>query len=173
MSFKRTDLVATGLLVLILVSTFFVGNESTINTTLVRNFPQSKVGLQESLFAIETVNPTPVRLNYSFTANTTVSLYVQTRSQFENSESDAEPSEYLAVFTGDSGSLGYETEDVSKRHVITVYSEERFLLTELILESEYTSIVEPGPSLALSLIQLLVLIAIGIQGFTLIQSREN
>lgn len=155
------------ILVAVLVLSFYISNPSTTNTTVVRDFPQAKRGKADTLFTLEAVNPTPHRLNYSFTSNTTISLFVQTKSQFENSASGEAPDEYLATFSLDEGSITYTPEDQTKRHIISVYAEENFIVREIILEAEYDSVVEGKPSTMSYLLQLLVVVAIGVQGYTM------
>lgn len=173
MSFKRNQIISVGMLSLVLVLTFFVSGTPITNTTLVRKFPQSKIGSAGSLLVLETINPTPVRMNYSFVSNTTISLFVQTKSQYENSDTGNTAEDYLATFSDDEGSFGYEPEDYSKRHVISIYSEENFYVRDIILETEYQSTIQPTGSLTLNLIRLFTLGALGLQGYRMYLEKED
>ncbi len=153
-------------LVAVLVLSFYVSGPESVDTMVVRKFPQTKIVQEGNLFVLENVNPTPIRFNYSFVSNTTISLFVQTKSQFESSSSDSMPEEYLATFTGDEGPFEFETEDMSKRHVISVYVEERSLVRDLILETSYQSVTEWKPTTVSYLLQFLVVVALGVQGYS-------
>lgn len=174
MSFKRIQTASIIALVAVLVLSFYVSSPDTLEKTVVRSFPQAKLVQEEKLFVLDSINPVPVRLNYTFESNTTISLFIQTKSQFENSGKSSEPEEYLATFTGEEGSISYEPEDRSKRLVVSGFGEERYLVREIILESEYQSVVKGTRTLPILLLQLLVFVALGVQGYSLTQlSKED
>ena len=174
MSLKEKQIASLVILVAVLVLSFYVSGPESLKTTVVRSFPQTKIVQEGNLFVLEMVNPTPIRFNYSYVSNTTISLFVQTRSQFESSNSDVAPEDYLATFTGDEGILVFETEDQSKRHVISVFAEERYLVREIILEASYQSVTEWKPTIVLYLLQLLTVVTLAVQGYTVyLQNQED
>ncbi len=172
MNFKRTQVIALGLLVLVALTTFLVKPPVTENTSVVRSFPQAKIGAADTLFILEAVNPTPVRLNFTYTSNSSITVYVQTRSQFNDLDKGAEPDEFLASFTGAEGYLAYEPSDQTIRHVVSVYSDENFIVYDIVLETRYVTLVE-SPSPWIPVLQLLTLAAIGVMLYNMYtESRD-
>ena len=167
MNIQRIQTLSFLVLVAVLITSFYVANPDTTQTTIVRTFPETKLVQENILWILERVNPPPIKLNYTYKSNTTISLYVQTRSQFEGSSENSKPEEYLAMFSGDKGSLVYEVKDQSKRHVISVYGDERYLVDEIILESEYHSVVKGTRTMTSLVLQLLIFVALGIQAYAL------
>ncbi len=172
MNNQRIQTASLAVLVVVLVTSFYVASPDTTQTTIVRSFPQTKLVQEDILWTLESVNPPPMRFNYTFESNSTISLYVQTKSQFEGSSKGSKPEEYLATFTGDDGSLVYELEDTSKRHVISVFGEERYLVKDILLESEYQSVVKGTRTMSISVLQLLIFVALGVQAYALTQQNK-
>ena len=174
MSLKRVQTASFAVLIIAFILSLYVSGPAIQNTTMVRTFPQSKLGEKDTLFKIEPINPTPNRLNFSYTSNATISLFVQTNSQYESSSKNAIPEDYLATFTGDEGYIAYEPTDKTKRHVISVFAEERFRVNDILLESEYGSVSESSPSTTFILLQLLIFAALLAQGYTIyLQSKVD
>jgi hypothetical protein len=172
MNFKRTQVIALGLIVLVALTTFLVKPPVTENTSIVRVFPQAKIGTADTLFLLEAVNPTPVRLNFTYTSNSSITVYVQTRSQFNNLDKGAEPDEFLASYTGAEGHLVYEPSDQTIRHVVSVYAEGNFIVYDIVLETRYITLVE-NPSPWVPVMQLLTFAAIGVMLYNLYtESRD-
>ena len=167
MNIQRIQTISLVVLVAVLVTSFYVSSPNTIETTVVRTFPQTKLIQEGKLWVLESVNPTPQKFNYTYESNSTISLYVQTKAQFEDSSSNSEPEEYLATFKGDKGSLVYEPEDITKRHVISVFGEERYLVKDILLESEYQRVVKGTRTIASLALQLLIFAALGVQAYSL------
>lgn len=167
MSIKKVQTASFALLLVTLILSLYVSGASTQDTTLVRNFPQTKLIEENHLFIIEPVNPTPNRLNFSYTANTTISLFVQTRSQYEGSSKDSVPEDYMATFTGEEGVLTYEPTDQSKRHVISVFAEEMYLVEDIVFEAEYISMSESDLPITFNILQLLIFVGLLTQGYSL------
>lgn len=172
MNIQRIQTASLVVLVAVLVTSFYISSPDITQTTIVRTFPQTKLIQEDKLWLLEPVNPVPLRFNYTFESNSTISLYVQTKSQFDGSSSNSAPEEYLASFTGEKGSLVYEPEDISKRHVISVYGEERYLIGEILLESEYQSVVKGTRTMSSLVLQLLIFVALGIQAYALTQLNK-
>lgn len=161
MNFKRTQVIALGLMALVALTTFLVKPPVSENTSIVRNFPQTKIGAADTLFVLEAVNPTPVRLNFTYASNSSITVYVQTRSQYNDMDKGAEPDEFLASFIGAEGHLAYEPSDQTIRHVVTVYAEKNFIVYDIILETRYVTLVE-NPSPWIPVLQLLTFAVIGV-----------
>ena len=88
MNFRRPQLIAIGLLVLVAVTSFQVHPPSTKDTTVVRSFPQAKRGSAETLFILEPVNPIPEKINFTYRSNSSITVYVQTRGQYDDMDKD-------------------------------------------------------------------------------------
>lgn len=172
MNSQRIQIASLLVLVVVLITSFYVSSPDTVETTIVRTFPQAKIIQEEKLWVLEPVNPTPNKFNFTYESNATISLYVQTRSQFESSSSNSQPEDYLATFTGEKGSLVYEPEDVTRRHVISVYGDERYLVKEIVLEAEYQTLVKGSRTTASLVLQLLIFVALGVQAYALTQQNK-
>ena len=172
MNFKRTQVIALGLLVLVALTTFLIKPPVTENTSVVRNFPQTKRGAADTLFKLESVNPTPNKLNYTFTSNSSITVYVLTGSQFNNMDSAAKPDEFLASFSGEEGYLAYEPTDRTIKHVIAVYAEGNFIVYNIVLESQYITLIE-NSSPWIPVMQLLTFAALGVTLYNAyVESRD-
>jgi len=172
MNFKRTPVIAVGLMVLVALTTFLVKPPVSENTSVVRNFPQTKIGTADTLFVLEAVTPTPVRLNFTYTSNSSITVYVQTRSQYNDMDKGAEPDQFLASFTGTEGYLAYEPSDQTIRHVVSVYSDENFIVYDIVLETRYVTLVE-NPSPWIPVLQLSTLATIGVMLYNMYtESRD-
>jgi hypothetical protein len=172
MNLKRTQVLALGLMALVALTTFLVKPPVFENISIVRVFPQTKIGTADTLFVLEAVTPTPHVLNYTYTSNSSITVYVQTRSQFNSMDTDVEPDEFLASFSGEKGYLAYEPTDQTIKHVISVYSEGNFIVYDVVLETQYVTLIE-NSSPWIPVLQLLTFAALGVTLYNAyVESRD-
>ena len=175
MKIEQRKIVTIVLLIVALVSSYFVGSATSVDTTIIRTFYEPQIyDSRDDLYHIETVSSTPEFVNYTFSSNNTLTVYIQTKSQYNNVDDlDDRPEEYLASYTGSEGSVSCQIEDSTKVHIITVYSEERFTITKSTLEASYTTEVK-APSYWVTITQIAVLFALGTVAYDiLVENKED
>ncbi|MCB2172179.1 hypothetical protein KQH65_05535 [archaeon] len=162
MEIKTRDIVTVVLLVAALISSYFVGSATSVDTTIIRTFyePQ-RYDSRDNLYQVASVPSTPEYVNYTFSSNVTLTVYIQTKAQYNNVDDlDDRPEEYLASYTGSEGFVSSQIEEPTKKHIVTAYSEEKFTMSESILEAGYSTEVK-APSYMVTLTQITVLFALG------------
>jgi len=175
MEIKTRDIVTVVLLVAALISSYFVGSATSVNTTSIRTFYESqRYDSRDNLYQVASVPSTPEYVNYTFSSNATLTVYIQTKAQYNNVDDlDDRPEEYLASYTGSEGFVSCQIEEPTKKHMITAYSEEKFTIIDSILEAQYSTEVK-APSYTVTITQIAVLFALGsvVYGI-LVEKREE
>ena len=92
------------------------------------------------LTIIESLSSVPKEIDVSYSANTTVSVYIMTRGAYNSLTTiRAPPEEYLEKHEGVNGTLTYVTAESNKIHVVAFYSEGNFILHERQISARYYS----------------------------------
>ena len=92
------------------------------------------------LTLVESLTSVPKEIDVSYSANTSVTVYVMTRGAYNSLPTlRAPPEEYLMKQTGVNGSLTYFTAESNKIHVIAFYSEGNYILHERQVNARYYS----------------------------------
>ncbi|HUV53635.1 MAG TPA: hypothetical protein VMW03_00355 [Candidatus Krumholzibacteriaceae bacterium] len=97
------------------------------------------------LTIVESLSSVPNEIEVSYSANTTVSVYIMTRGAYNSLTTlRAPPEEYLEKHEGVNGTLTYVTTESNKIHVVAFYSEGNFVLHERQVNARYYSEAAPG-----------------------------
>jgi hypothetical protein len=116
----------------------------------------------------------PEFVNYTFSSNMTLTLYIQTSAQYNKvDDKDNRPEDYIASYTGTEGSVSSQIEEPTKAHIITAYSEEKFTISKSVLEAHYVTKIK-APSYLVTLTQIAILFALGSVSYgIIIDNKEN
>jgi len=94
----------------------------------------------EKLIIVESLSSVPKEIDVSYSANTTVSVYILTRGAYNSLDTHrAPPEEYLGRHEGVNGTLTYVTAESNKIHIVAFYSEGNFVLHERQVNARYYS----------------------------------
>ena len=97
------------------------------------------------LIIVESLSSVPKEIEVSYSANTTVSVYIMTRGAYNSLITlRAPPEEYLEKHEGVNGTLTYVTTESNKIHVVAFYSEGNFVLHERQVNARYYSEAASG-----------------------------
>ena len=97
------------------------------------------------LIIVESLSSVPKEIEVSYSANTTVSVYIMTRGAYNSLTTlRAPPEEYLEKHEGVNGTLTYVTTESNKIHVVAFYSEGNFVLHERQVNARYYSEAASG-----------------------------
>jgi len=94
----------------------------------------------DRLIVVESLSSVPKEIDVSYSANTTVSVYILTRGAYNRLDTHrAPPEEYLEKQEGVNGTLTYVTAESNKIHIVAFYSEGNFVLHERQVNARYYS----------------------------------
>jgi len=94
----------------------------------------------DRLVVVESLLSVPKEIDVSYSANTTVSVYILTRGAYNRLDTHrAPPEEYLEKQEGVNGTLTYVTTENNKVHVVAFFSEGNFVLHERQVNARYYS----------------------------------
>jgi len=92
------------------------------------------------LTIVESLSSVPKEIEVSYSANTTVSVYIMTRGAYNSlTIIRAPPEDYLEKDEGVNGTLTYVTNEINKIHIVAFYSEGNFVLHERQVNARYYS----------------------------------
>ncbi len=92
------------------------------------------------LTIVESLSSVPKEIDVSYSANTTVSVYIMTRGAYNSLDTHRAPPEaYLEKHEGVNGTLTYVTAESNKIHIVAFYSEGNFVLHERQVNARYYS----------------------------------
>jgi hypothetical protein len=90
------------------------------------------------LTLVESLMSVPKEIDVSYSANTSVTVYVMTMGAYNSLPTlRAPPEAYLMKQTGVNGSLTYVTAEGNKIHVVAFYSEGKYILHERQINARY------------------------------------
>jgi len=126
------------------------------------------------LTVIESLSSVPKEIDVSYSANTSVSVYVMTRGAYNSLTTlRAPPEEYLIKQTGVNGTLTYVTTESNKIHVVAFYSEGKFVLYEHQVNARYYSDASSGRETLWTVNGVLTVAALAASAWSLYKSSKS
>ena len=126
------------------------------------------------LIIVESLSSVPKEIEVSYSANTTVSVYIMTRGAYNSLTTlRAPPEEYLEKHEGVNGTLTYVTTESNKIHVVAFYSEGNFVLHERQVNARYYSEAASGKETLWTVNGALIVAALAVSAWSLYTSIKG
>lgn len=132
----------TALMILgVAASSVYLRGVSSTDVTQVNSFKMDDGPYKGGkLTIVESLSSVPKEIDVSYSANTSVSVYIMTRGAYNSlTTTRAPPEEYLERYEGVNGTLTYVTVESNKIHIVAFYSEGNFFLDERQISARYFS----------------------------------
>ena len=135
------NLFTTLMILGVAASSVYLRGMSSTDVTQVNSFKMDDGPYAgDRLIVVESLLSVPKEIDVSYSANTTVSVYILTRGAYNRLDTHrAPPEEYLEKQEGVNGTLTYVTTESNKVHVVAFYSEGNFVLHERQVNARYYS----------------------------------
>jgi len=126
------------------------------------------------LIMVESLSSVPKEIDVSYSANTSVSVYIMTRGAYNSLTTlRATPEEYLEKHEGVNGTLTYVTAESNKIHIVAFFSEGNFVLHERQVNARYYSDTASSRETLWTVNWALIVAALAVSAWSLYTSIDD
>lgn len=157
------------------VSGFLLMRMPTTEVTQVNSYKMDDGPYKKGrLFVVEALMSMPKEIDVSYSANTSVTVYIMTRSIINNLPTlMAPPEEYLMRQEGVNGTLTYVTVGSNRIHAVVFYSESNFVLHERQVNARYHSEAASGRETLWTVNLGFIVVALAATAWSLYKSKDE
>ncbi len=156
-------------------TSFFLMGMQTTEVTQVNSYKMDDGPYEGGrLVVVESLSSVPKEIDVSYSANTSVSVYVMTRGAYNRLPTlRAPPEEYLVKQGGVNSTLTYVTAESNKIHVVAFYSEGNYVLHERQVNARYHSVAASGRETLWAVNGALTVAALAVSAWSLYSSFKG